>query len=96
MQYIYPAVVYKEDANEPFVMVLPDVNIVCEGETIEEALVEAQEQLKIYLKCVIKFGTNLTRATDFEVFREEHKNDILLLVECEIQDDGEDEISILF
>ena len=96
MQYIYPAVVYKEEANEPFVMVLPDVNIVCEGETIEEALIEAREQLKIYLQCVIKFGTNLTRATDFEQFREEHKNDILLLVECEIQDDGEDEISILF
>lgn len=96
MQYIYPAVVYKENPEDPFVMVLPDVNIVCEGDTIEEALVEAREQLKIYLQCVSKFGTNLKRATDFEEFREEYKNNILLLVECEIQDDGEDEITILF
>ena len=77
-------------------MVLPDVNIVCEGSTIEEALVEARSQLKIYVKCVIKFGANLTRATDFEAFRQEHKNDILLLVDCDVQDDDEDEISILF
>jgi predicted RNase H-like HicB family nuclease len=96
MQYIYPAVVYKEDPDEPYVMVLPDVNIVCEGDTIEDALIEAREQLRIYLLCVRKFGTNLNRATDFAQFREEHKNDILLLVECEVQDDGEDEISILF
>ena len=96
MQYIYPAVVYKDDAEEPYVMVLPDVNIVCEGDTIEEALVEARSQLKIYLKCVIKFGANLTRATDFEEFRKEHSKDIILLVECYVQDDDEDEISILF
>ena len=96
MLYIYPAVVYKENEDEPFVMVLPDVNIVCEGDTIEEALVEARSQLKIYLKCVIKFGANLTRATDFEEFRKEHSKDIILLVECDVQDDDEDEISILF
>lgn len=95
MQYIYPAVVYKE-SDEPYVMVLPDVNIVCEGDTIEEALVEAREQLKIYLECVMKFGANLTRATDFMSFREEHKDDILLLVECDVKDEGEHEISILF
>lgn len=96
MQYIYPAVVYKDSEEDPYVMVLPDVNIVCEGDTIENALIEARSQLKIYLQCVIKFGANLTRATDFEEFRKEHLKDIILLVECDLQNDAEDEISILF
>jgi predicted RNase H-like HicB family nuclease len=96
MQYIYPAVVYKESEENLFVMVLPDVNIVCEGNSIEEALIEAKDQLKIYLKCVIQFGANLARATDFEQFREEHKDDILLLVECDVDDEKDDIVSILF
>lgn len=96
MQYIYPAVVYRENEDEPYVMVLPDVNIVCEGDTIEDALKEAKEQLKVYLECVVKLDANLTRATDFMAFRELHQNDIILLVECDVQNDDEHEISILF
>lgn len=96
MLYIYPAVVYKENEDEPFVMVLPDVNIVCEGDTIEEALQEARAQLKVYLECVNSFGANLAKATDFMKFREKYKNEILLLVECEF-DEGEGEgFTVLF
>lgn len=96
MLYIYPAVVYKEDVDEPFVMVLPDVNIVCEGDTIEEALAEARAQLKVYLSCVRSFGANLTKATDFMQFREKYKNEILLLVECEVDDSDAEEYTVLF
>ncbi|MBQ8749394.1 MAG: type II toxin-antitoxin system HicB family antitoxin [Clostridia bacterium] len=96
MLYIYPAVVYKENEDQPFVMVLPDVNIVCEGDTIEEALAEARSQLKIYLDCVKSFGANLAKATDFMKFREKYKNEILLLVECEYDQEEGEEFTILF
>ena len=96
MLYIYPAVVYKENEDEPFVMVLPDVNIVSEGDTIEDALREAREQLKIYLECVKTFDTYLAKPTDFMKFREKYKNEILLLVECEFGQDGDDELSMFF
>ena len=96
MLYIYPAVVYKENTDEPFVMVLPDVNIVCEGDTIEEALREARAQLKIYLNCVKSFGANLAKATDFMKFREMYKNEILLLVECDFEQDEGEEFTVLF
>ncbi|MGN1227090.1 MAG: type II toxin-antitoxin system HicB family antitoxin [Christensenellales bacterium] len=96
MLYIYPAVVYKENEDEPFVMVLPDVNIVCEGDTIEEALTEARSQLKTYLKCVKSFGSTLAKATDFMKFREKYKNEILLLVECEFDQNEGDDFTILF
>ena len=91
MLYIYPAVVYKENEDEPFVMVLPDVNIVSEGDTIEDALKDARNQLKVYLTCVKSFNANLAKATDFMEFREKYKNQILLLVECEFDaEDGQD------
>ncbi len=96
MLYIYPAVVYKENEDEPFVMVLPDVNIVCEGDTIEETLKEARGQLKVYLQCVKSFGANLAKATDFMEMKERYKNEILLLVECEIEQDDGEEFTILF
>ncbi len=96
MQYVYPAVVYKESDQDPFVMVLPDVNIVCEGQSVEEALIEARAQLKIYLECVLKFGANLTRATDFMQFKEKYKDEILLLIECDVNEDEVEEISVLF
>ena len=96
MLYIYPAVVYKENEDEPYVMVLPDVNIVSEGDTIEDALKDAREQLRIYLQCVKSFNANLAKATDFMKFREKYKNEILLLVECEFDQDGDEEFSVFF
>lgn len=96
MVYIYPAVVYKENEEEPFVMVLPDVNIVCEGDTIEDTLKEARSQLKVYLECVRSFGANLAKATDFMTMKERYKNEILLLVECEIEQEDGEEFTILF
>jgi len=96
MIYIYPAVVYKEKESEPYVMVLPDVNIVCDGNTVEEALVEAKCQLKIYLQCVNKFNANLAKATDFAEFKEKYKNEMLLLVDCSLNEDEEDNITVLF
>lgn len=95
MLYIYPAVVYKENDDEPFVMVLPDVNIVCEGDTIEEALKECRSQLKIYLECVKSFGANLSKASDFMKLKEKYKDEILLLVECEV-DNSNEEFDIIF
>jgi len=96
MLYIYPAVVYKQDETEPFVIVMPDVNIVCEGDTVENALIEAKNQLKIYLQCVKRFNANLASATDFITFKNKYKDETLLLVECELDENEGDSITVLF
>lgn len=95
MLYIYPSVVYKENDDEPYVMVLPDLNIVAEGDTIELSLLDAREQLKMYIQCVKKFGAILPKATDFMEFQITHKNDIMLLVDCEIDGKVDEDMLVL-
>lgn len=87
MTYIYPAVIYKEYEDEPYVFVLADVGLVCEGDTIEAGLLEAKSQLKLYLQCVKKFEANLPSPTPYDKLVKKFKDHNILLVECEVADD---------
>lgn len=96
MTYIYPAVVYKEYEDEPYVFVLADVGIVCEGDTIEAGLLEAKSQLKIYIQCVKKFDAELPTPTSFEKLVKKFVDQRVLLIECDVEDSDYGEFSKIF
>lgn len=95
MLFVYPAIVYNKTEDEPFVIVVPDVNIVAEGETIEDAVVDAKGQLNIYVQCVGKFNANLPKPTNFEEFREKYPKTPFMFVDTVVEDE-DDDITIIF
>ncbi len=95
MLYIYPAIVYDRTEDEPFVIVVPDVNIVAEGDTLEDAVIDAKGQLKIYVQCVGKFNANLPKPTSFEEFREKYPKRPFLFIDTVVEE-GDDDITVIF
>lgn len=96
MLFVYPAVVYNKTEEEPFVIVVPDVNIVAEGDSLEDALVDAKSQLKIYLQCVNKFSANLPKPTSYDEFRLRYPDNAMMFVDASVLENEEDEITIIF
>jgi len=95
MLFVYPAIVYNKTEDEPFVIVVPDVNIVAEGETIEDAVIDAKGQLKIYVQCVGKFNANLPKTSNFEEFREKYPKKPFMFVDTVVEDE-DDDITVIF
>ena len=97
MLFIYPAIMYEKNDEEPYIVSLPDVNIVAEGDTMESAILDAKEQLGIYFRCVNKFGANLPKPTPLDQFKSSHPSDTILVVDAMMTEDEEDDdITIIF
>ena len=96
MLFVYPAIVYDKTEDEPFVIVVPDVNIVAEGDTLEDEVIDAKSQLKIYSQCVNKFDANLPKSTNFEDFKVKYPDNTMMFIDASIQNDEDDDITIIF
>lgn len=64
-RYIYPAVVYKDKNDDTYTILIPDLDIITVGETIEEAYKNACDHLTTYLKTAVKFDVEIPLASGF-------------------------------
>ncbi len=81
-QYIFPAVLYKDDAGNGYTIVLQDINICTEGATVEEAFISAKEYLEVYCRCAIEYNGEVDPASSFANVKDDNKNNIVLLVDA--------------
>ncbi|MBQ7602775.1 MAG: type II toxin-antitoxin system HicB family antitoxin [Clostridia bacterium] len=81
-QYIFPAVLYKDDAGKGYTIVLQDINICTEGATVEEAFVSAKEYLEVYCRCALEYNGEVENASTFADVKSDYKNNIVLLVDA--------------
>ncbi len=86
MHFVYPAVFYKDQENDNYVVAFDDVNIFCSEKTVEEAFLTAKRLLKEYIKLSIKMYEEVqeTPRTYLESAAI-HKNDIVLLIDAEFK-----------
>lgn len=85
MDYIFPAVFYRDEDNDNYVVAFDDVRIYCQGKTIEEAYFVARKYLRDFCKLSIKmYGEVQEKARTFLESRQNHKNEIVLLVDAEV------------
>lgn len=96
MKYVYPAVVYNIKGYDSLVLVMPDVNIVVDGDSIEEIMHEASEQLKVYLKCVSKFGATIISPMTEDELNNKYKGEKFVDITCELDEGEDDNITFLF
>lgn len=89
-QFIFPAVLYKDDEGRGYTIILNDVNICTEGVSVEDAFVRAKEFLEVYCRCAIEYNGEVDPATKYEDV-EFDKTNIVLLVDAEY--DGEQKVA---
>ncbi len=82
MQYIFPAVLYKDDAGNGYTIVLQDINICTEGSTVEYAFISAKEYLEVYCRCALEYNGEVDQASAFADVKSDYKNNIVLLVDA--------------
>lgn len=85
MDYIFPAVFYRDDENDNYVVAFDDVRIYCQGKSIEEAFFVARKYLKEFCKLSIKmYGEVQEKARTYLESKSNHKKEIVLLVDAEV------------
>lgn len=85
-QFVFPAVLYKDEKNRGYTIILHDISVCTEGETVEDAFLRAKSFLETYCRCALEYNGTVEKATKFEDV-EKGKEDIVLLVDAEV--DGE-------
>ena len=76
-QYIFPAVLYKDDAGNGYTIVLQDINICTEGATVEEAFISAKEYLEVYCRCALEYNGEVDQASAFVDVKSDYNNNIV-------------------
>lgn len=82
--YIYPAVFFEDESE--YKVLIPDLNLTTEGNTIEEAFLYAKDFLRAYCTYALKFDMEVEIPTKFEVVRDKNPNKITLLIDSLIDD----------
>lgn len=82
---VYPAVVIKDDEKGTntgwYTILIQDLMISTEGETIVDAYIKAKEYLCAMIDCAIKFDCDIEAPSDFEkVYKANQKEGNLVLL----------------
>lgn len=86
MDFIFPAVFYKDEENDDYLVAFEDVRIYCEGKTIEDAFFTARRYLRDFCKLSLKmFGEVREKPRTYLEVKQNHKKDVVLLVDAEVK-----------
>lgn len=85
--FIYPAVFIKDNEDDIFRVLFPDLDISTDGTIVEEAYLYAKECLKAYFICAEKYEFDYNLPTDFELVKKTTKPDeYVMLIDATITD----------
>lgn len=90
-QFVFPAVLYYDEDNNNYAVAFNDIDVFTEGTTVEDAFKSAKEYLGAYLTFSKHLNNELDSATDYITVKQEHENDIVLLVDAEASEENDNE-----
>ena len=82
-EYVYPAIIYPDSEGRGFTLSVPDVNIVTEGETVEEAFLRAKDFLASYIEVCNELDSDIEGSTSFAETAKKNPKRIILLVDAD-------------
>lgn len=83
-QFVFPAVLYYDEDSSNYAVAFNDLDVFTEGETVEDAFRSAKDYLEAYIKFSMHLNNEIELATSYLVVRENHSNDIVLLVDADV------------
>ncbi|MDD2445704.1 MAG: hypothetical protein PHX09_02720 [Clostridia bacterium] len=82
IQFVYPAIFVKGEGQ--VCVSFPDLGIVTEGESYEEAFLFAKDYLRVYCEYAIKCGLEISEPSLFETVDEINLPDKVMLIDAMI------------
>ena len=83
---VYPAVLFKDEEANAYTILVEDLGISTDGDTVEDAFIRAKAHLCAMVDCAIKFDCEIEPPTDFELVYKKHNSGkvkhIVLLVDA--------------
>jgi len=90
--YIFPAVFYRDEENDNYIVAFDDVQVYCMGKTVEEAFFTARKYLRDFCRLSIKmYGEVQEKPRTYLESYELHKGEIVLLVDAEVKSNKKEE-----
>lgn len=77
---MYPTVVYDDQTPDTFFLVLRDLQLITEGNTVEEAYEQMVHHLEGYMEVVSAMGEKMETASTFESVSKAKRKNIVLIV----------------
>lgn len=81
---IYPAVLYKDKETGWYTIAIHDLGIVTQGETVENAYVNAKDYLSAMCECAVKFECEIDAPSPFIDVWNKNKGSIVLLIDAQM------------
>lgn len=86
-RFVYPAIFFKDNEDDNYKVLFPDIELTTYGKIIEEAFLYAKEFLKEYFVQVLKHDLDYNDPTSFtEVVKDCKKDDIVMLIDATVTD----------
>lgn len=82
-KYVYPVILFYSEEEKSYTVLVPDLNIVSSGDTVEEAYLSAEDYLKTYLDFAEKMESPITPSTTYDNAVKKNPKRIVLLVSAE-------------
>lgn len=80
-QYVFPAV-FIQNTDESYTAMIPDLGLVIEGPSIEEAFLYIKHYLKVFCNYAIKLEEDILQPTKFEKIAKNNKKHRVMLVDA--------------
>ena len=83
--FAYPALFIKDDEQGVYRVIFPDLELMTDGNFVEEAFLFAKSALKAYFVYAEKYDMDYNFPTDFEEVRKTcSPNDIVMIIDAEV------------
>jgi len=90
--YVYPAIFIKDEEDDVYRVLFPDLDITTDGAFIEEAFLYAKEVLKAYFTYIEKYDLDFNEPTDYEMIKKNcDDGDVVMLVDAQLKIKKEEE-----
>ncbi len=80
-KFSFPAVIFRDDEADCFCVAISDVNIFCDGETVEQAHKRAGEFLNAYIDFALANDMEIPEPTPFKDVVLKYPKNLVVLVE---------------
>ena len=85
-KFTYPAVLFYDEEEKNYIIVMFDLGLVTSGLTVEEAHTNARIMLDSYLECAFVSDSEIPEPSSFDVVVATHPKELCVLVESTLND----------
>lgn len=83
--YVYPAVFFNID--NQFQVLVPDLNLTTQGDTLEEAYLLAKDYLRAYCTYALKFDMEVEMPSTYDKIKNKYKEGMVMLIDALVRKD---------